>query len=361
MTAASPGVVRRWVFPILRILVFAAIGVALVKLAFFNGATSGSDQIVPTGAVSDPVTTVHTGSIHNDVSLSATVFPDAAVPVRASVTGEITKVSATAGQHVDGGTALVTIKQTIESTGTVTKNQTTTDPDTGEVTTTPITEPAPPVIKYVVVPAGAAGTLSSLTALVGQEVAVGDVLAQVAPPTFNVSGTIAAVDQYRLLSKPTEAQVTISGGPEPFTCTGLTISAPLAGSTGGAGDSSAPAGDTSADSSGSPATGGPTVRCAVPADTTVFAGLAAKVKISAGSADDALLVPATAVEGAGAAGTVYLPGADGAAPTPAKVQLGIFDGTSVQIVSGLKKGDEILEFVPSKSDEQHAAQAGFGG
>jgi membrane fusion protein, macrolide-specific efflux system len=363
MSAASPGIARRWVFPILRVVVFAAIGVALVKLAFFNGATEGSDRLKPTGAISDPTAIVETGSIRNDVSLDATVYPDAAVAVRATVAGEITKVAASTGQGVEGGTAVVVVKQTIESTGTITTNQSVTDPDTGEVTTIPVSQPKPPTIKSVTVTAGAAGTISSLTALVGQQVAVGDVIAQVAPPTFNVTGTIPSVDQYRLLSKPTEATVTISGGPEPFTCTGLTITAPLAGSgaTGGS-DGGAGASDGAASgASGSSSSGGPTVRCAVPAGVTVFGGLAAKVKIGAGSAEDALLVPATAVEGAGANGTVYRAGAKGAAPTPVKVTLGIFDGTKVQIVAGLKKGDEILQYVPSKADQQAADESGMNG
>jgi multidrug efflux pump subunit AcrA (membrane-fusion protein) len=345
MSAASPGIGRRWVLPIIRIIVFAAIGAALIKLAFFSGATSGSDGVKPTGAISDPIATVATGSIKNDVSVDATVYPDAAVPVRATVAGEITKVSIALGAGAAGNTAVVVVKHPLTST----------DPA------------ATPGFRSVTITAGVAGTVSALDALVGQQVNVGDVLAQIAPPTFNVSGSIAPVDQYRLLSKPTEATVTIAGGPAPFTCTGLTISAPLAGagSTGGGSAGSAGAADggsgAGAPGGGAGSSGGPTVRCAVPGDVTVFAGLAAKLKISAGSAADAMIVPATAVEGSGAAGTVYEPSANGGAPTPVKVQLGIFDGRNVQIVSGLKKGDRILEFVPSKADQQAAQATGLGG
>jgi membrane fusion protein, macrolide-specific efflux system len=341
MSAASPGIARRWVFPILRVVVFAAIGVALIKLAFFNGATEGSDRLKPTGAISDPTAVVETGSIRNDVSLDATVYPDAAAPVRATAAGEVTKVAIAVGAGADTGTPVVVIKHPL---GTASADGT-------------------PLYKTITITAGAAGTVSSLTVLVGQQVAVGDVIAQVAPPTFNVTGTIPSVDQYRLLSKPTEATVTIAGGPEPFTCTGLTITAPLAGSgsAGGSDGASGASDGTAAGGSGASSSSGPTVRCAVPAGVTVFGGLAAKVKIGAGSADDALLVPATAVEGTGANGTVYRAGANGAAPTPVKVQLGIFDGTKVQIVSGLKKGDEILQYVPSKADEQAADASGMNG
>jgi len=341
MSAASPGIGRRWVLPIIRIVVFAAIGVALVKLAFFSGATSGSDGVKPTGAISDPLAVVETGSIRNDVSLDATVAPDPAVPVRATVAGEITKVSVALGAGTDGNTAVVVVKHPLTST----------DPA------------ATPGFRSVTITAAAGGTVSALNALVGQQVNVGDVLAQIAPPTFNVSGSIAAVDQYRLVSKPTEATVTIAGGPAPFTCTGLTVIVPLAGSGGAGGASGSGDGDAGSGAgagAGSGSTAGPIVRCAVPGDVTVFAGLAAKMKISAGSAPDALLVPATAVEGSGATGTVYEPAADGGAPTAVKVQLGIFDGKRVQIVSGLKKGDQVMEFVPSKADQQAKAM-GFAG
>lgn len=334
MSVSSPGVMRRWVFPVLRLVVFAAIAAALVKLAFFSGATAGADGITPSGVVTEPTTTVESGSIRNDLTVDATVFADAAVPVRATAAGEVTKVAVAPGAAVDAGTAVAVVKQQLA---------------------TPAADGSPRYAN-VTIAAGAAGTLSAVSVLVGQQVAVGDVLAQVAPPTFNVSGSIAAVQQYRLLAKPTEATVTIAGGPQPFTCTGLTVSAPLAGaSAAGGSEGAAQSAGPSDASAGAGSSGGPTVRCAVPGDVVVFAGLAAKLTISAGSADDALLVPATAVEGAGAAGTVYRPAADGGAPTPVKVELGIFDGRQVQVVSGLKKGDEILEFVPSKVDEQAAA------
>ncbi|MBN9630169.1 MAG: hypothetical protein J0I18_06115 [Actinobacteria bacterium] len=339
MSASSPGLVRRWVFPVLRLIMFAAIGVALVKLAFFNGSTAGADGATPAAVVPEPTTTVHSGSIRNDLSLDATVYADAAAPVRATAAGEVTKVTVAPGAAVDSGTSVVVIKQQLATPSADGR------PRYGTVTVT----------------AGAAGAVSALSVLVGQQVAVGDVIAQVAPPTFSVAGTIAAVQQYRLLSKPTEATVTIAGGPAPFTCTGLTISAPLAGANPGADPSAGAPAPSAGSPSGAGSGQGPTVRCAVPAGVTVFPGLPAKLTISAGSAANALIVPATAVEGAGAAGTVYRPAANGGDPTPVKVQLGIFDGQQVQIVSGVKKGDEILQFVPSKFDEQAAAANGITG
>ena len=101
-------------------------------------------------------------------------------------------------------------------------------------------------------------------------------VAQVAPTTFNVSGSLAPEQQYRLLTKPTDAQVTITGGPAPFTCSGLTITTPLAGA--GAGD---PAGGEQGAGGGT----GATVKCSVPPEITVFAGLAAGLSLAGGIAE----------------------------------------------------------------------------
>ncbi len=341
MSSTAPGIARKWVFPIIRMLIFAAIAAALIKLAFFGGlGAQATDSTIPTGAVADPTIQVETGSIANDVVLDATVQADPAVPVRATLAGEIRKVSATAGQAVEAATPVLTIRSE------------TPNPD-GSI-----------AYRTVTVKAGAAGVLSSLPVLVGQSVAIGDTVAQVAPASFSVVATLPAAEQYRLLNKPTEGKTAISGGPAPFTCTGLTITTPLAGSdSGGNGSSSGSAG--SAGGSGSGSGGGTaTVRCAVPAGVTVFSGLAAKLTIDGGKAADVLVVPTTAVEGAAGSGTVYLPSAGGGKPAKQAVTLGLTDGVNVQITGGLKKGDTILQFVPgAPADPRNGpgVSTGFGG
>ena len=304
-------VARRWVFPIIRIVVFAVIAVALLKLAFFSGAAHATDQSVqPSAQVTEPQIVVETGTITNEVTVKAVISADPAVPVKATLAGEIKKVIAAQGSQVDVNTPVLTIRS--ETPG-----------DDGAL-----------VSKTVTVVAGAAGVLSALPVIVGQVVAVGDAVGQVAPPTFSVSGSLAAEKQYRLLNRPTEAQVAITGGPAPFTCTGLSITTAAQGATGT--DGGQP--DIAASS-------GTTVRCAVPAGVTVFPGLAAKLIISGGVASDALVVPTTAVEGTAQAGNVYVAASDGTT-TKKPVTLGLTDGTMVQIISGVEKGDSILQFVP---------------
>jgi macrolide-specific efflux system membrane fusion protein len=334
MSATNPGIARKWVFPIIRILIFAAIAAALIKLAFVGGIAASSDAATATGQVTDPEVAITTGTIHNDVVLDATVSADAAVPVRATLAGEVRKVLVAAGQGVAVGTPILQIRAEVSNADGTTS------------------------VKTATVVSGAAGMLSDLPVLVGQLVSVGDAVAQVAPPTFSVTGSLAPAQQYRLLNKPTEAQVAITGGPAPFTCTGLTISTPLAGAGSG---SSAGTGSTGADGTTTGSTGSSTtVRCAVPGDVTVFAGLAAKMTISGGVAENVLVAPITAVEGSAGTGVVYVADPKGGKPTTKKVTLGINDGEKVQLTGGVAEGDMVLEFVPGAAVDQ-AAKNGFGG
>jgi len=305
-------VARKWVFPILRLVIFAAIAVALVKVAFFADTNQdAASPAFPTGEITEPQYTVAIGTVQNDVKLTGTVNADDAVPIKATLAGEVRKLLVTPGQHVDAGTPILTLRAEVPN------------PDgTVAAKTATVTSPS-------------AGTLSALPALVGQMYAVGDAVGQVAPPTFNVSGSLPPEQLYRLLNQPTEAQVTIANGPAPFACTGLTISSPLAGAgaTGAPGDAAAPA------------SGSPTVRCVVPADVTVFAGLAAKLVIGGGTAENVLVVPTTAVEGTAGTGNVYAVLPDGS-NEKRPVTLGLNDGQNVQVLTGVAEGDVILQFVP---------------
>lgn len=144
--------------------------------------------------------------------------------------------------------------------------------------------------------------------------------------------------QFRLLTIPSEASVTVTGGPAPFLCTALRMGTAAAADP-------AEGAETTGDVPG--AAPSASITCAVPAGVTVFAGLAAKLEVTAGAAEDAVLVPITAVQGSVESGNVWVVGADGE-PVETAVKLGITDGTQVQIVEGLAVGDTVLEFVPGE-------------
>jgi macrolide-specific efflux system membrane fusion protein len=331
------GVVRKWVLPILRIVLIAAIAVALGKLAFFPDSTEEADPAVPTGEIVEPRTVVGLGSITNDVIVQATVSADPAVPVKSTAAGTVDEIFAAQGAAVTAGDVVFDVKVEIER-----------DP---AATVDAEGKPLPPIFRFEQVLATASGTLSSLGVIAGQSVTIGEVAGQIAPPSFSVSGILEPAQQYRLVNQPTEASVAISGGPAPFTCTGLRIITPLAGSGGGDGGGSgtgATGGDTGGGSGGGGGgTGGSgtSVTCPVPEGQVVFAGLTAELTIAGGQVENVLVVPTTAVRGAAQTGTVFVPTADGGTEERA-VGLGLSDGTMVEITGGLAEGEEILEFAP---------------
>ena len=307
-------IARRWVFPILWIIIFAVIAAALVKVAFFPDQSQASDPAVPGAEIVEPEYIVARGTVSNDVTLSGTIAADAAVPIPATLSGEVREVYVAQGAWIEAGQNILQLKATVAY------------PDGTSGTE----------FKYATAPS--AGTLSSFTALVGQQFAVGDPVGQIAPPGFHVSGSIPPEQLYRLIERPSEAQVTIAGGPAPFACTNLAISTPLPGQGQGTGQGQQ---GTEGTSSGS----GPTVTCTVPGDVTVFAGLTAELVIAGGVAEDVLVVPITAVEGASGKGNVYFVLPDGTTETR-EVTLGLNDGVNVEVTGGLEEGDAILQFVP---------------
>jgi pyruvate/2-oxoglutarate dehydrogenase complex dihydrolipoamide acyltransferase (E2) component len=196
-------------------------------------------------------------------------------------------------------------------------------------------------VSTVTVKAPAAGTLTTLDVLEDQVVAVWDLVGSISPGTLSVTATLTQADQFRLLSAPSTADVTVQGGPAPFTCAGLTLGAvPAAPGTAQTVDPAADPAD---------AGGGTSARCAVPLGTPVFAGMAATVAVRAGTATDVLTLPITAVQGSVRAGNVWLVGDDGT-PVETPVTLGLTDGQLIEVTGGLTEGQTVLEFVPVTDD-----------
>jgi multidrug efflux pump subunit AcrA (membrane-fusion protein) len=308
-------VARKWVLPILGLVVAAAIAVALVKLAFFGASTAGTGGEEPTGNIVDPQVPVMIGTVSNDVLLSGTVNADDAVPVKAPLDGTVVAVNVGVGSVVTAGQQIGAIKG-VNSAGRAVQ---------------------------VAIVAPVAGTVSALSIVTNQGTTAGTVVAQIAPPGFYVTATVQPADRYRLLTAPTEALVTVIGGPAPFTCTSLTITTPLAG-----------AGDPD---DGDPGAGSvTTARCIVPPEVTVFPALTAQLTISAGIAENVLVVPVTAVLGAAESGVVYVVNEDGSTEER-QVTLGLSDGINVEVIDGLAEGEIVLQFVPGAP----AGDPGMGG
>lgn len=314
----GPSVWKTYVVPALTIICIAAIGAALVKLAFFPDEAPQAAPIQPGFETSDPTVAVTLGTVVNEVSAEGSVVQDDAAKVRATAAGTVWELLTHEGAWLNAGDPMYSIR-----------SETTDEPSEDD--------PTPePVVRWYTIDAPATGAVTSLPALVGQVLQIGDDVGTVQPYTYHIEAPMTAEEQYRLLTLPAEAQVTLRGGPAPFTCTGLTIQQPT------------PSGGSQDGSNGGTVSQA-TARCTIPADVRVFPGLTADVTIAAGSAENVLTLPVTALVGTAVTGVVYLPGVDGADPTPVDVTLGMNDGTIVEITGGIEEGTEVLQFAPGQS------------
>lgn len=278
---------RRWVFPILLVIVFGIIAAALAKLAFFDSEAPAAGS--PHAMISEPVVPVERGSVTNELQLSGKIARDQDVVVRSPNDGTISEVHVWSGQYVEAGQALFTLVRADNE-------------------------------RRVDIVAPEAGTLSEVQLVAGQGVSAGGETIKLSPARFHLLSTVQPVQLYRLLGAPSEGTVTITGGPAPFTCAGLTTQVSDDGTT--------------------------SVRCSVPTDQIVFPGLPAELSISVGVADDVLLIPTTSVKGGSGTGQVWVDRGDGSEPEQRDVKLGITDGTLVEVTEGLEEGELIRQFVP---------------
>ena len=326
---------RTVVLPVLRLLVWIVIAIALLVLAFGGGRNSTS-TLAPEVGDTDSVALVSQGDIRSVIEVSGTVTADPAVVVKSTSTGKVSRVRVNVGDTVDKGQRLFDVVVELPPTG----GQTTTNPD-GTTSTTPVQNRT----RTDAVVATAAGKITRLDVLKDQETAIGTDVAWVEPGTLKVKAPLTQQEQFRLLSPPASAQAQAPGGPAPFECTEL--------KTGAAQD------NTSNDNNSNnvdPMTGmagaSPTaeITCTVPAGATVFAGMSANLTIDTGSVTGVLVLPVSAVQGTVGTGKVWLPNPNGQ-PTEKDVTLGLTDGTMVEITGGLKEGDQVLEFAPVPMDD----------
>ncbi|WP_407360784.1 efflux RND transporter periplasmic adaptor subunit [Microbacterium sp. LBN7] len=278
---------RRWIFPLLLVLVFGACAAALVKIAFFPD--RAESVVSPEAGITDPVVAVERGSVVNALSLSGNVARDDKYGVRSELNGTVTAVHVGEGATVAAGQALFTVRQE---------------------------DPRADI--DVLAPEG--GDVSEIALVKGQTVSVGTESYTLTPARYHLLATVEPVQLYRLVNAPTEGTVTIAGGPAPFVCTGVGVQVSAEGTA--------------------------SVRCAIPGDQTVFAGLPATMDLALGQVEDALVIPVTAVQGGAGTGNVWVDAGDGTEPEERAVKLGVNDGVMVEVVEGLEEGDSIRQFVP---------------
>jgi hypothetical protein len=321
------GAVRQYVFPTVRIIIWAVIAAALVVLALKGAELDPPDALQPTGEITESVISVEKGSVTNAVTVPGSVVTDPAVEIKATADGVIAEIEVD-DKKVDKDARVLWIKseEAVEPVVEV-------DEETGEET---VTEQEPKVT-WTSILAPVTGTVD-IGVLKDQAVTVGETIGMVSPGTLSVSGTLTADQQYRLVGATGTAEVTLKGGPAPFTCTGLTIGA-AAGGADAAGSEGMIMEEAPESATGS-------VRCAIPPKIKAFSGLGGEIEITNGNAKDVVVVPISAVLGTSQSGKVWTVAKEGAEPAARNVALGLTDGLQVEITKGLKAGEQILEFTP---------------
>lgn len=332
------GAFRGVVLPVLRLLVWTVIAIALCVLAFGKEA-SPSDTLTPQMNEQQATVKVAKGDVSSTLQLTGSVRADPAATVKSPVGGTVSRIRVNTGERVEVGTPLFNVTTTKEATNATTA----------------------PTSTVRVVRSNAVGTLKTLDVLDGQAIDVGASVATVSPGTLQVVAPLTQSQQFRLLDPPDSAQVQATGGPAPFTCQNLAVGSADSGSNDNADpNASTPPGGYVDPMGGQPEATTAQLSCPVPAGTTIFAGMSVTVTIDTGSATDTLTLPTSAVEGAVGTGYVWVPGPQGS-PLRKQVSLGLTDGSVVQIKSGLSEGDEVLEFAPVNTGQDPAAGAPSAG
>ncbi|MDD7504951.1 MAG: HlyD family efflux transporter periplasmic adaptor subunit [Actinomycetaceae bacterium] len=327
---------RTFVLQIIKIIVWIVIAAALVKFAFFP-AQEEMPTIAGQGDFTLPTVAVERGDIENTQKFDGTIVRDESSAFKASAEGTINYLFVGDGASVNKGERVLQIR----SEAAVTSDDPEAEPTTA--------------VRYTDVIAPASGIIH-LDAMIGQATTIGDLLGSIEPSTFHAAVPLTADQLYTLQGAPTEAEILITDGPAPFTCTNLRTTTVASAATGDDASGAAPQASST-----------PELRCDIPTDQQVFDGLKAKLTITGESATDVLVVPTTAVEGRFREGNVYLPSEDPKAkPQAVKVGIGINDGEYVEITSGIDEGAEILQFVPSLEDDENqdgdgVMMGGFGG
>ena len=322
--------------------VWIIIAISLVKFAFFppTGASQSDQPLDPSANYGQMTVTPTKADITNTVSVNGNIENDPSTVVKATGTGEVNYIAVADGTYVEAGAMILQIRKDITNEST---------PAIGNEENTVPTQ-STKIYTYTDITAPASGTLH-LSALLGQFFNIGDQLGTIAPSTYSAVATLNADQLYRIQETPSEATVTITNGPAPFTCSGLKIVTP---------DTTQK--NTNQQGENQQSTG-IQARCAIPADQKVFPGLGLKMDIVAGSATDVLTLPISAVEGRFQSGFVYIPASDGAGkPEKKPVTLGLTNGEIVEIKEGLTESDSVLEFIPTaSSDATQGSESGVDG
>lgn len=348
-------VFRRFVLPIAWLLIGSVIAVSLVSLAFTGSSSANDDQLHPTGEVPAETVTVDKATVENTLAISGTIKLDEAQTLNAPVDGVVNWAFVKPGDNVSKGDRIFQIRVETQPEATDSTSSADNNSDTADEQPQP---PAKAVVTYHDVRATATGKVGKFAIALNDEVTKGAALGNVQPQNFKAVGAINPLDRYRLMEGTKSAEISIEGGPEPFDCKNLSVADSASETLESAPGSELGSDSTiqgiepgmgSSDDGGQPGgDSGSEISCDVPEDVVVFDGLSMRMDIDAGSAENVLTVPVTAVRGLVGKGTIWVLNDEGK-EIRTEVELGVTDGKIVEVASGVKSGAEVLRYVPGSN------------
>lgn len=347
---------RRYVFPLVWMVILAVIALALVKIAFFPSTASGAqeDPVFPEATVDAYATVpVQRGDVSSSLELDAVITPDPGTALKANASGDITKIWAPNGTKVAKGDRILQVR--VEEGASLPEPAEPADPTAPEAAdgadAAPAPEPAAPApqYRYINLYAPADGTVRGLEVEEWDSIGQGDGLGSISPGTYSAVASLTPEQQLSLLDIKLKATLTLPGSDEPLTCKDPSIAEDTEVDPDKATES--PSEEELYGPDGMPVDSGSDVSaaqivCPVPQDAKVVPALTVPMMVNLGSAHDVLLAPATAVVGEGTSGQVFVLDDATGAPAPVDVTLGKRDDGMVEITEGLEEGQEILEFAP---------------
>ena len=346
---------RRVILPSAFLFVLVVIAAILAWIAFKPAPEDGFDAASATGEPVGSSVFAERGSIANTLELKGSIAVDKPTAVKAGREGTVNHFFVKPGDEVLKGAQLFQVRSEGQPAEAAAGDAADGAGDGQEAPAAPAPKPS-----YHTVVAPDDGTVGDFAVEKNDTVTTDTEVTQLLKDSFTAQADIPAVDLYRVPKLPETASIAITDGPEPFDCTALRLdqgssvkSAPKPEDAGAEDGTMPEDGGAGAAGSGD----GPKLICGIPDKQTVYNGLALTMTVEAGSADDVLVVPVTAVRGVTDSGTVWVVGEDGS-QEERPVELGLNDGAMVEVKSGLEEGEEIEEFVPGAEPEDEDDMSG---
>ena len=225
---------RRYVFPVIWMLILGLIALALVKMAFFSAGADAAeeDPEFPTADFDQhALVTVETGDVSSELVLPAMVQPDAGTDLKATDEGEINKIWLKNGDHVEKGQRILQVRQPVEPEMSELPAPEAELPEgapegeeaAGEAEPVPAPQPTAPEYRYVNLVSTATGTISGMEVAEWDALAKRDTVASISPGTYSIVADLTPEQQLSLLDVELDATAKLPTTQDPVTCTSPAI------------------------------------------------------------------------------------------------------------------------------------------